>query len=580
MIQARFYVLMGTLCIMLLLAVAEGSTVSAAAGDCQSEIMQARKPRPSGAMNQDGTYTAFDYAGKPDPSSTIFACVNDQFLSTDVPVQVENGVSLIPMRALLEALGAELDWDGDSRTVKVNLHGTSVVLQVDRTEALVNGHSVKLDVPARMKDGRVLIPTRFISEQLGSAVSWQPERKAILIYKPLQAEVSAQAVAAATLNTDDYRYGNYFSTAKRFLLNRKNQVVLVEDEGSELRVQEFTPAFDKTGERTVLMELPLLGGVHLGEDGHYYVLYGQSNMEESAEKKVYTIVQYDEAWKKIGQTDIRDVYVSQPFHAGNVTMDSHNGTLAVYSTRLRYLTPDDGLRHQSNITFLVDMKSMRLLYDGGQWPRNYVSHSFATYVRFDGDKIVYADHGDGYPRSISLQVEQQDEIVSKLDILRFPGKIGDNYTGAHLGGLEVAKDAYLVAGSSVSLTEQYGNSETKNVYLGVIPKGATDDSQVKVVWMTDHAVESGVNIKETHLIKLSDNKFVLLWEESGDNGGLFYTVVDGSGRQLRGPSSLHGVPSPGHIDPLVSGDHILWYAHDRSSSEEQGPAILYKLHIQ
>ncbi|WP_372814828.1 copper amine oxidase N-terminal domain-containing protein [Paenibacillus sp.] len=580
MIKTIYKIFTAMLCIAMLPLTVGSSASAAAADNCQTEISKARKPRPSGALNQDGTYTKFDYSNMPDPKETIFACVNNQFLATDVPVQTENGFSLIPMRALLEALGADIAWDGDSRTVTVKLQGKTIVLQVDRPDASVNGRTVELDVPARMKDGRVLIPTRFVSEQLGSAVVWQPKNKAIMIYKPLQAEVTAQAVQTKTLGTDDYKYGNYFSTAMRFLLHKKNRVVLVEDMGDKgLRVQEFTPAFDKIEEKMISKELPLLGGIHLGEDGCYYVVYGQPNMEESPTKTVYFIVKYDDSWTKAGQIDISDVYVTDPFHAGNVTMDSHNGKLAVYSTRQRYLTPKDGLRHQSNITFLADMKSMTLLYKGAEWPRNHVSHSFAAYVRFDGDKIIYADHGDAYPRSVVLQVEQRDRIVSELDILKFPGKIGDNYTGAHVGGLEVAKDNYLVAGSSVSLTEQYGASKTKNVYLGVVPKGAKDAREVNVVWLTDHAVDSGVDIEETHLVKLNDDKFVLLWKESGNNEGLFYAVVDGSGKQLYRPSALQGVPSPGHIDPLVSGDSIIWYQSDSRSSNEQDTTMLYKLQI-
>ncbi|MFC0215522.1 copper amine oxidase N-terminal domain-containing protein [Paenibacillus chartarius] len=554
---------------------------AAAADDCQSEIAQARKPRPSGAYGQDGTYTKFDYSNMPDPKETIFVCVNNQFLVTDVQVQVENGFSLIPMRALLEALQADVAWDGDTRTVTAKLHDQTIRLQVDNANATVNGRTVPLDVPARMKDGRVLVPTRFVSEQLGSAVVWQPGDKAIMVYKPVPSEVTVQAIQTETSRTDDYQYGNYFSIAHRYFLNTMNGIVLIEDIGDQgLRVQEFTSAFEKTGERTVPKRLPQFGGVHYGEDGYFYVVTGQSNMEEDKDKAVYSIVKYDGSWNEAGRIDIADVYVSEPFDAGNLTMDSHGGKLAVYSTRQRYLTPDDGKRHQSNITFLVDMKQMTILYKGGQWPLNHVSHSFAAYVRFDGDRIVYADHGDAYPRSIVVQTEENGRIASELDILKFPGAIGDNYTGAHLGGLEVAADNYLVAGSSVSLTEQYGTNKTNNVYLGVIPKQAKDGKDVKVLWLTHHAAASGINISETHLVKINDDKFVLLWnEKQGKPSNLFYAVIDGSGKLQRQPAQLRDVPSPGHIAPLVSGSDVIWYQNTSWSTNDPDMTMIYKLHI-
>src|SRR5690606_9417077 len=101
--------------------------------------------------------------------------------------------------------------------------------------------------------------------------------------------------------------------------------------------------------------------------------------------------------------------------------------------------------HQSNITFLLDMKTMKVIRNGEEWPDNHVSHSFATYVRKDGDHTIYADHGDAYPRSHILQVEQDGMgIIDSVDFAPpLGGKTGDNYTGIYLGGLEVGQNHYI-----------------------------------------------------------------------------------------------------------------------------------------
>ena len=134
-------------------------------------------------------------------------------------------------------------------------------------------------------------------------------------------------------------------------------------------------------------------------------------------------MKYDRNWNKLAHVDLA----------------------AIHSTRLRYLNQDDGLRHQSNITFMLDMKTMQVIRNGEQWPNNHVSHSFAAYVRIDGDHTIYADHGDAYPRSHSLQVEQDGKgILYRQDFApSLGGKTGDNYTGIYLGGLEVGRTNYI-----------------------------------------------------------------------------------------------------------------------------------------
>jgi len=315
-------------------------------------------------------------------------------------------------------------------------------------------------------------------------------------------------------------------------------------------------------------DTPLIGGVHVGQDGYYYVVFGQENLEESADKIVYRIVKFDKSWERIENLDIKNVYVTRPFDASNLSIDSNKGKLVIHSARQRYMTPKDGLRHQSNITFHIDLENFKLLYKGGEWPRNHVGHSFSTYVRLDGNRIIYADHGDAYPRSIILQVEQNDTIIRKVELLKFPGKIGDNYTGAHLGGLEVAADNYLLVGSSVSLTEQYGKSKAKNLFLGVVPKDTNTKKRKDLKWLTNHAVNSDVEIIETHIVKMNQNKFVLLWtEQSNQSKQLFYAVVDGDGELLKEPTTLGGVPSPGNLQPLVHDNTIIWYFKDRSGQD-------------
>lgn len=113
--------------------------------------------------------------------------VNGRKVSFDVRPQVEGGRTLVPVRALAEAMGARVEWNPETAAVTVTRGASTVQLQVGSAVASVNGQAVKLDVPARIVGGRSLIPLRFVSEQMGWTVTWFGDYAAIVVTdKPLQ----------------------------------------------------------------------------------------------------------------------------------------------------------------------------------------------------------------------------------------------------------------------------------------------------------------------------------------------------------------------------------------------------------
>ncbi|MBM7867594.1 hypothetical protein GTO89_13195 [Heliobacterium gestii] len=97
---------------------------------------------------------------------------NGQEIAFDVPPQIVDGRTLIPVRKVTEAFGAQAKFDDTTRTVTLQLAGDTIQLTLDSAQALVNQKPVTLDVPARAVDGRTLVPLRFISENLGKAVNY------------------------------------------------------------------------------------------------------------------------------------------------------------------------------------------------------------------------------------------------------------------------------------------------------------------------------------------------------------------------------------------------------------------------
>lgn len=98
--------------------------------------------------------------------------VDTNKIETDTPPTVVDGRTLVPVRAIFEALGATVDWDGTTNTATGNRDGVVVVIQINNTTAYVNGESKALDVPAQLINNRTMVPARFISEAMGCDVTW------------------------------------------------------------------------------------------------------------------------------------------------------------------------------------------------------------------------------------------------------------------------------------------------------------------------------------------------------------------------------------------------------------------------
>jgi hypothetical protein len=121
-------------------------------------------------------------SGLPEAGRLIKVEINGRrLLLPDTDPVIENGRTLAPMYYIFEALGAEVTWDPEARTVTGVKDGTEVQLTIDKPAALVNGAEVALDAPPVLRGGRTLVPIRFIAESLGAEVVWNPGRRAVVI---------------------------------------------------------------------------------------------------------------------------------------------------------------------------------------------------------------------------------------------------------------------------------------------------------------------------------------------------------------------------------------------------------------
>lgn len=95
-----------------------------------------------------------------------------------VPYMTQNRV-LVPLRGIASLLGAEVQWKDN--TVLLKTEQGEVQLQPGQRQAMVNGQTLPMDVPAVNQNGRVMVPLRFVAEGLQADVTWQQQRQTVEI---------------------------------------------------------------------------------------------------------------------------------------------------------------------------------------------------------------------------------------------------------------------------------------------------------------------------------------------------------------------------------------------------------------
>ena len=119
------------------------------------------------------------------PSATnpnpLIVYINGTKQSYDQPPVLEDGRTLVPLRGIFESLGATVQWDQQKQLVTANRSGTKIQLKIGSKAPTVNGKIMPIDVPAKVKNGRTLVPLRFVGEALGATVHYDAANRTIKI---------------------------------------------------------------------------------------------------------------------------------------------------------------------------------------------------------------------------------------------------------------------------------------------------------------------------------------------------------------------------------------------------------------
>lgn len=130
--------------------------------------------------------------------------VKGKHLGFDTPPVIKSGRTLVPVKALVQAFGAEVAWNPVEKTVTIIKDELTLILTLGETQVLVNGEPIELDVPAQAMNGRTVVPLRFIVEQLGFVVDYEDGDITIDVDTAIAADEEAEeTVTAETAETTE-----------------------------------------------------------------------------------------------------------------------------------------------------------------------------------------------------------------------------------------------------------------------------------------------------------------------------------------------------------------------------------------
>lgn len=111
----------------------------------------------------------------------ITVTFNGTPITFDAQPELNNGRTMVPMRAVFETFGCEVGFDEATSTVHATRGDTAIELTVDSTTATVGDEQLTLDAAPYLKDGRTYVPVRFIAESLDSQVYWDAATQEVIV---------------------------------------------------------------------------------------------------------------------------------------------------------------------------------------------------------------------------------------------------------------------------------------------------------------------------------------------------------------------------------------------------------------
>lgn len=121
----------------------------------------------------------------------INVSLNGNPLTFDSQPIIKNDRTFVPMRKIFEDFGMKVEWDNNTKTICAKGNDSEISLSIGSNEMWVDGKCITLDAVPFIQNDRTLVPLRAISEALKCSVKWDPDNFAVIIIGAINAKPTA-----------------------------------------------------------------------------------------------------------------------------------------------------------------------------------------------------------------------------------------------------------------------------------------------------------------------------------------------------------------------------------------------------
>lgn len=120
-------------------------------------------------------------AETPATANDVKVILDNKPLVFDVPPQIIEGRTMVPLRVIFETLGAQVSFEDETKTISARKGNLEVTMQIGSKNLFIGPRIVTLDVPPLIVDSRTLVPVRAVAESFGAKVMWDALRRTVII---------------------------------------------------------------------------------------------------------------------------------------------------------------------------------------------------------------------------------------------------------------------------------------------------------------------------------------------------------------------------------------------------------------
>lgn len=263
----------------------------------------------------------------------IFVAIDGEQLSNlSMPPIILNGYTLVPAREVFEKMGAVVEWKSDIEQAVIKSGDNVIIIPINSKTAYVNGKASEMDTEAKIINNKTMIPLRFVSAAMGYEVNWDNETRTVNISLPLP-KVVKEAIKIKEddycyklVNGEDeilaeYPYIKYIGCNVYAFCNDENYIGILNSKGEIIIEPEFLNDWIFTSSLYAVNNT-----LTLKKDNTFYIYDTKGELKKTIEAPLgYELAYPGYNEKYLKQYDIKAISGSNVVvaeHWGNTTIET------------------------------------------------------------------------------------------------------------------------------------------------------------------------------------------------------------------------------------------------------------------